>query len=222
MKDISTILLDICGTLFPFQTPDKFIDFVITKKGLTLRKCKMYAIKFIFNIPLFSFGLKKLNFSRKFALLKLLKNLSLTELRLLGKEFFEELLKPNFCLKTLNFLQNCPNSTIIIVSGGYDIYLKYVADFLGASYCICSELEFVNGKFTGKIKGLDCMGINKVIKLAEAGLLEKISFETTAVLSDSISDLPLFSLGKYKIAVNPDNELKKLVGKGWYLLEEVV
>lgn len=219
---LKCIIIDVCDTLVNFQTANFFVKYVIMNTKSRRKKISFYGKSFLYNLKVFRKFAKILKYSLKHSLLYSMQGLTVDELELLGKRFFEEILMRHLNLKVLKFINRYSNATIIIVSGAYDVYLKHLAKFIGASYYVCSELEFADGVFTGKIKGLDCMGINKVIKLSEAGLLEKIPFEHTAVLSDSISDMPLFSLGKYKIAVNPDKELKKLVGKGWYSIEEVV
>ena len=86
---------------------------------------------------------------------------------------------------------------------------------IGVYRYVASELEFRDSKVMGKIVYNDCMGIYKVLKLFQSGLLEEIDFNKTAIISDSSSDMPLFSLGRYKYVVNPDSKLRILVGKGW-------
>jgi HAD superfamily hydrolase (TIGR01490 family) len=219
---VSYILLDVCDTLVNFQTANAFTEYVIKKK-FPLRRFQLFLFRKIFNNFILRKILIKLGFSLKLMQLSLIKGIQKDELNELAKRFFKQMILPSLNNDVLDFLKQYKSADVIIVSGGYDIYLRFLAEYIDASYLIASELDFSSqGKFTGNLKGVDCMGINKVIKLFDAGLLDKLKFEETAVLSDSISDLPLFSLGKYKIAVNPDRELKKLIGKGWYSIKEVL
>jgi len=218
--NIKFVLLDICNTTVNIETADKFIEFVLKKTN----RLKLLKFKILSKIIKTKVGYHSLKFMKKkykFETLKLLKNLKREILEDLSYEFFKKILKPNYNLKTVKFLEKYPNSKVIIVSGGYDIYLKHLAKDLNIPHLVCSKLKFTKNIFSGELEDLDCIGINKVILLDKYGYLKKIIFEHTAVLSDSISDLPLFSLGKYKIAVNPDKELSKLINKGWLLLNDL-
>ena len=219
---VDFILLDICNTLVKFQTANAFIEYVI-ERIYPQKRIILTFLKKTYAVSAFKKVFNKVGYPLKFVLLSLIKETQKEELDVLAKEFFEYLILPSFNSDVLMFLEKHKKAEVIIVSGGYDTYLKYVANFIGASSLVSSELAFSkDGKFTGRLKGSDCVGINKVIKLSERGILHCLDFERTAVLSDSISDIPLFSLGKHKVAVNPDKELKKLIGHGWYLLEEVL
>jgi len=220
--DIHYILLDICDTTINMQTADRFVEFVLSKTSIR-RKIKLYFLKSVKKKPFGYIILKKFGVRYKLKILEYLKSLSYDALDSLAKDYYEYELKPKYNKDVIYFLEKFRHKArVIIVSGGYDIYIKYIAADLGVDCFICSELKFHKGIFTGKLKDMDCMGINKVLLLEKRNILGQLEFEKTAVLSDSISDLPLFSLGKYKIAVNPDRELKRLIGKGWYTIKEVM
>jgi len=219
---IDFILLDVCDTLVKFQTANAFAEYVIRKR-YPYKQQVLGFLKMGYSFTLLKKISAKVGYPLKFVLLRLMKGITKEELNALAEEFFKRFVLPSLNENVLMFLDQHQTAKVIIVSGGYDAYLKFISEFIGASYLVSSELEFSRDeKFTGKLRGLDCMGINKVIKLSEKGILSYLNFERTAVLSDSISDMPLFSLGKYKIAVNPDKELKKLIGHGWYSIEEVL
>jgi len=163
-------------------------------------------------------------FNYKFAILKLLKGVEFQILDKFAQEYFLNDVKNNFNKQVFNIIDEIKKTNkdakIIIVSGGYNIYIKYIAEYIGAYRYVTSELEFKDNKFTGKIVYDDCMGIYKVLKLFQSGLLEEIDFNKTAIISDSSSDMPLFSLGRYKYVVNPDSKLRILIGKGWEEIKE--
>ncbi len=219
--DIKYVLLDICDTLVNFQTADKFVEFVLEKKNLHFKNVKLNLLKLVRNTYIGKiFYRRGLNY--KLRTLKFIKGLKYEELDYFAFLYYKNIIKHRYNPFVLKFLGKYKSAKVFIVSGGYDIYIKYIAKDLGIKHIVCSELHFDKNIFTGKLKDLDCMGINKVILLDKKNLLKEIDFETTAVLSDSISDLPLFSLGKYKIAVNPDRELSKLIGKGWFKIEDLI
>lgn len=209
---INFIFLDICGTLVPFQTADVFIEYVLNNSW------KKYLLKILYLLGR-SKVLTKFGYKRKFISLKLLNGMTRIELNIISKKFVEENLIPNLNNKILDFIKE-NKSKVIIISGGYDIYLKYLKEYIHAEELVCTRLKFENNKFIGKIEGIDCVGINKIILLKENNLLNDIIFEETAIFADSFSDLPIFALGKYKFILNPDNLLKILNGNIWHDFEK--
>jgi HAD superfamily hydrolase (TIGR01490 family) len=83
---------------------------------------------------------------------------------------------------------------VVIVSGGFNEYINYYAKKYDVDHVIATELEISNGKFTGKISGIDCMGINKIEKLKNSISLNEYDLENSYAYSDHISDIPLLSL----------------------------
>ena len=218
---MKVVFLDVCGTVVNFQTANRFVEFVIkkTKKD----------VKFL--IPCWKIIFKKFFGSKggikyKYFILKRLQGLKKEELIKIAKEYFEICMRPNINEKLKKLLERLRqlDYKIIIVSGGYDVYLNFLKEFIGGNILVSSELYFVNGIFTGGIKGLDCIGFNKILKLKEKGILiNKLECKDIVTISDSFYDLPLFSLAKYKIVVNPDVKLSYLIGlNGWYSLDQFI
>ncbi len=81
---------------------------------------------------------------------------------------------------------------------------------------MCSELEVVDGKFTGQPIEPLCYGEGKITRAWN--LLEQhgIGFDRVTFFSDSITDLPLLSKVEVPVAVNPDRRLLKAArARGW-------
>ncbi len=55
---------------------------------------------------------------------------------------------------------------VVIVSASLTIYLQAVADHLGCEL-VATNLNQVNGRFTGRIEGRNCRGAEKVVRLRE-------------------------------------------------------
>ena len=102
------------------------------------------------------------------------------------------MVRQNFINKILDILvkKRTEGFEIVLVSGGYDIYLKYFAKEFGVSNIISSHISFKNEICTGTLRGLDCLNKNKVILLNEQYKKEDIISEA---YSDSISDIPFLS-----------------------------
>lgn len=97
---------------------------------------------------------------------------------------------------------------ILLVSASPERYLKYFQKNSCIDMVIGTRLEKLNGKYTNKICGENCKGIEKVNRikqyLKENNL--EIDFENSFGYSDSLSDKPMLSLVKNRYKVDK-NEL---------------
>jgi len=138
------------------------------------------------------------------------------------EDFFEKELKHSFFEEALDLLRihkGC--GRVIIVSNAVDIVIKKIANFLEINEFICTKLQLTNGIYTGEIYGNISYGINKfnLIKdyFKEQNLTDILS--TSYFYSDHISDLPMFTLVKYPIVVNPSKKLYNIAMEhGWPVL----
>lgn len=200
------VLYDFCGTLVDFQTANAFVNYV--KERTQKRRTIIEYIRLILN----RLGLLQyLNrFSKKISinkalLLRQLKGESKDEMDSLAREFYNSRIKKHFIPVVLNrLIQDLKEQkTVVVISGGYDIYLRYFAKDFNIPYLICTSLKFKNNQFTGKISGNDCMGDEKVIRLNKmlSTISPKSEDKRLTLYSDSDSDLPLFNICDNKIAV---------------------
>ncbi len=198
------VFFDFFETLVSFQTADKFVDFCRSKK-------KKISSIFLENIRLFFvfFSVFKIlsriqpenNFHKKFKLFQL-KGITIIELEELAKLFYEENIKPNLIGKIINELEvkKSQNYKIVIVSGGYSIYLKYFCEDYNIDLLLATEIDFRSEFCTGNIKGLDCLNENKITKINREIDINK--YIDSIAYSDSITDLPLFNFVKTGIVVS--------------------
>lgn len=102
------------------------------------------------------------------------------------------------------------NHTIAIISGGLEIYIKYVADFLEIprKNVIAISLQAQNGILNGEIEGIHTMEHRKLYKLANVMDLSKFDLQKSFVYSDCPSDIPLFSLVGNKIAIESGKDIR--------------
>ena len=86
-----------------------------------------------------------------------------------------------------------------------------IAAALGVPHLIATELETVDGRFTGHARGTPCFREGKVAKLDEwlAARGQRLAdFDDSWFYSDSANDLPLLSLVTRPVAVHPDDRLR--------------
>jgi len=93
---------------------------------------------------------------------------------------------------------------VAIVTAATQYVAWPVARELGIDHVVCSELEVVDGKFTGLPIEPLCYGEGKITRAGSLLDQHGIGFDKVTFFSDSITDLPLLSKVEIPIAVNPD------------------
>jgi len=101
---------------------------------------------------------------------------------------------------------------VLLVSAMLAPTLKILGDALGVTGVIGTEIEFANGRFTGRVIPPVCMGVEKE-RLVRKWLDTRgiaIDFAASYCYADSISDLDLLRLVGHPVAVYPDPQLAEL------------
>lgn len=217
------VFFDFCETLIKFQTADKYIDFC--RKRLHSKRMNLLQTITIVLTKSYCFRIINRFFPnntiRKRLILSQLKGIEYVVLDNLAKEYYEQCLKPAIIPKMrdrlLAHLQSQDN--VWIISGGYDIYIKYFVDEYSLAGYISTNIAFTKkGICLGCFTGLDCMRQNKVYLIEE-----KLSFllknTDTVAYSDSVSDLPLLLMAKEGFVVSKketqnwamENNLKEII-----------
>ena len=185
-------LFDFCETLVNFQTADAYVDFVREK----LQVKRMNRLERIQNC---SFSRRIIwvaeritgyhySLNKRLKLLQL-RGLSCDILQKLAKDYYYSVIKHNFIPELIDRMIELRNNgfDIYMVSGGYDVYLRYFVEEYCLTGLISTRIGFYNKKCTGKFDGIDCLREGKII------LLDKC-FKTrpafSMAFSDSVSDLP--------------------------------
>lgn len=214
---------DFCETLVNFQTADAFVDYV----RLTTRKKRMLILErlrdFFFKYKILLVLCKITRY--KYPIYKVSKLFQVrgfhkSELEELAKGYYKEKIKPNIIYQTLDILKQKQTSgyKIVIVSGGYDIYLKFFVEEYGIDELYSTKIKFTDKICAGIIDGVDCMYDNKV-KIIESKYNKDLIF--SEAYSDSESDLPLLKWVNdgYVISRNyhqswaDSNNLKEIIWK---------
>ncbi|MDR3286126.1 MAG: HAD-IB family hydrolase [Prevotellaceae bacterium] len=184
---------DFCGTIIKFQTADRFIDFC--SKNLKFNNTFVgYIHKILNKLRILSVLTKFFPLCAISKRLKLLiiRGIPYEKLEKLAERYYIEELKPAIILSVVSEMTKKKKNgyKIWIVSGGYDIYIKYfIADF-HLDGLIATQIRFnKKGYCCGRIAGIDCMNTNKVKMIEEK--ISNIKKSTTFAYSDSISDISL-------------------------------
>lgn len=106
---------------------------------------------------------------------------------------------------------------IAIVSGATPYAVKPIAEALGLGDAfLATELEVIDGCFTGRIKEPACFGTGKVFRTQDYADAKQIDLKASYFYSDSVTDMPLLETVGHPVAVNPSRKLAHIAKqRGW-------
>ncbi|HSB23506.1 MAG TPA: HAD family hydrolase [Burkholderiaceae bacterium] len=112
---------------------------------------------------------------------------------------------------------------LVLTTATNRVVSEFTAQALAVDDYVPTELEVVDARYTGRTLGIPNLRVGKVERLrawlAEQGLPGDLLRQAT-FYSDSINDLPLFSVVRHPIVVDPDLRLASTAArKGWTVLK---
>jgi len=134
---------------------------------------------------------------------------------------FERRIKPNIYVDAARLIGEAlgRKERVVFATASFSTIIQPLEQFLAADRSIASELEFRDGKTTGRIAGSSLFGAKK--KDAVQAWLEqnRLPPEEACFYSDSYTDIPLLEFCGRPVAVNPDRILAREAKKrGWEIL----
>lgn len=140
------------------------------------------------------------------------------------KRFVQEVIRPRIPADARALLQQHRDSghTLLLTTATNRLVSAMTAAELGVDHHLATELEMQDGLFTGRTQGVLNMRTGKVERLRAwlqaqqqpESVLKQASFYT-----DSINDLPLLSVVRRPVVVDPDPRLESAaLRKGWQVL----
>ena len=190
-------IFDVDHTLIDGDSMFSMLFFAISKRSILILYTPIILVKMI----LYFFKILD-GKNVKEAIYLPLKYLTEKEL----EEFYDKVLLEKInqkVMKKLNFHkeQGCQ---IILVSASPEAYLQYFLKNSSIDIIIGTKLKIIDEKYTNKIYGENCKGIEKLSRikhyLNENNL--EIDFDNSFAYSDSLLDKPMLSLVKNRYKVN--------------------
>ena len=192
MKDLA--IFDFCETLIDYQTADKFVKYVLLDSKVKKSNFWMVASRFLSNKYFSIFVNKffpKYNFGKRMVLLSL-KGIKRDELETAASTYNQIIqnnrITPLFSKMKYHLKKN---DHVIIISGGYDTYIKYFVKEHGLDYFCATKIKIKNDKCMGTFTSQDCMFDEKLKKVKEYINYKDLKFDRSIFYTDSKSDLKL-------------------------------
>lgn len=150
-----------------------------------------------------------------------LKTFSEEKIRRIGERVFERDLKKVIRIKAVEKIAWHKNNgdIVYIVSASPNIYVHAFAQFLGCDGYICTDLDFKGGLFTGEIKGNDCIGNEKAVRVTRMAKMKGIDLSRSVAYSDHEADIPLLERVGYPVAVSPTPQMEAEAMKRKWVVE---
>ena len=145
------------------------------------------------------------------------------DLEELLSKFLSTVIEPMINIYALRLLHNHhhDNDIMLLASATNSVLVEPIARRLGFENIVATEVEIIDGVYTGKVYGRPALGQGKLIKVEEWAAQNNIKdFKDAIFYSDSINDLPLLSEVGVPIAVNPDDQLRNLsIKNNWEVID---
>lgn len=109
--------------------------------------------------------------------------------------------------------------TLMIITATNRFITGPIAEELGIPHLLATEVEIVDGRYTGNSTGTPCFRDGKVTRLEEWLATNHADLDGSWFYSDSHNDLPLLQRVDHPIAVDPDKTLRAHAERvGWEIL----
>lgn len=132
------------------------------------------------------------------------------ELQQLHRRFMREVIDPMMLAKAQTLLETHRQSGdhLLVITSTNRFIVEPICDALGIDDLLATELEIIDGHFTGKFSGIPTFREGKVERFNQWLAEHPQHREKSYFYSDSINDLPLLLQVETPIAVDPDNSLR--------------
>lgn len=196
-------LFDFCETLVDFQTGDAFVWFAQRRRRRNSHLLMAYRILRGMHILWLLNRLAGVYVGKRLLLLSL-KGCTEEEMNEYAKAYYASMIRPRLIRPVVDELRRLKSEgfSVYVVSGGYEIYQRHFAEEFGISGVIANEMEFKDGKFTGRMAGEDCMGEVKVEYIRRD--VPDSHYDEWVAFSDSASDIPMLDLVGQPVVVSRD------------------
>lgn len=108
---------------------------------------------------------------------------------------------------------------VVLLSGSTRLMVTPIAQAMGFNDIACTELELIDGTYTGGIVGPFCIRDGKLKRGQDYCQQHNMNFGNAMYYGDSISDIQIFEKIGYPVAVNPNPKLKEIADQNHWRIE---
>lgn len=104
----------------------------------------------------------------------------------------------------------------VILSASSTAICEHIRSVLGMDDVICTELEVIEGRLTGRLKGAYCHGPEKLRRARKYCEERGFKLGDAHYYADSMADLPVLEAVGTPVCVSPDRKLDRIArSRGW-------
>jgi HAD superfamily hydrolase (TIGR01490 family) len=144
-----------------------------------------------------------------------------TELDAWHRQFMQRRIRPIILPKSVDLIEQHDDALTAIVTATNRFITAPIATELGVPHLLATDIEEVDGVFTGKGRGTPTFREGKITCVNEwlAARGTKLTDYESWFYSDSLNDLPLLELVTHPVAVDPDDTLRaRATERGWPII----
>lgn len=136
---------------------------------------------------------------------------SLQELDILHQQFMRDIIEPMKLdqAETLINHHRQAGDRVLVITSTNRFIVEPICKSLGINEIIATDLQIIDGKYTGKVDGTPTFKEGKVERFNQWLKEQNTNNEGSYFYSDSINDMPMLLEVAYPIAVDPDPALRK-------------
>lgn len=204
----SAAFYDVDGTLIRINIVHTFAFYAA--RQASLGKSLKTTMATALSVPLFATADK---ISRKWfneIFYQSYEGFSQDRLEMLSEELFEDVIKPTIFPRAKDLIEESRRAGCrqVLISGALDFTMRPLARYLEVDDLIANQLEFKNGKATGKLNKPFVGGATKPVLMRSFAKEHDIDLSESWAYSDSYSDFPMLAVVGRPTACNPDRRLK--------------
>jgi HAD superfamily hydrolase (TIGR01490 family) len=137
------------------------------------------------------------------------------------RQFMQRRIRPIILPKAPELLARHADALTAIVTATNRFITQPIAAELGVANLLATDIEEIDGVFTGRARGTPTFREGKIRRVNEwlAGRGARLEDFESWFYSDSLNDLPLLELVTHPVAVDPDATLRATaIERGWPII----
>lgn len=140
-----------------------------------------------------------------------LTQLSMEKLQSLHKQFMRDVISPMKLKRAEDVIKHHRQAgdRLLIITSTNRFIVEPICKSMGIDEIIATDLEIIDGKYSGKVQGIPTFQEGKVQRFNQWLEAQKESSDGSYFYTDSINDMPMLLEVAHPIAVDPDSALRK-------------